>query len=150
MKRRYGCRVIFNAPVDNPDFQTGKRNTDNTDSVEIRNVVVLPERADRQFVQRLASIVANREFTYGTYFDASVRRFVVDGRDLRDNNYEPKDNHFLVWNYRRYEIIRIERVHDQGCLITGKEVKGNKVLATFMPKAWNRLVMSQSTTQEVV
>lgn len=150
MKRRYGDRVIFNAPVDSPDFRRGKKNTDISVSVEIRHVIVLPERAERAFIQRLASVVANREFTYGTYFDASVRRFIVDGRDLKQKNYEPKDNHFLVWNYRRYEITRIDRVHEQGVMITGKEIKGNRPLYTYFPRAWNRLVMGHSVSQEKV
>lgn len=144
MKRRYGDRVVFNAPTDNPNFKRGEKKTSNITSVEIRHVIVLPERAERAFIQRLASIVANREFTYGSYFDASVRRFIVDGRDLKEANYEPKDNHFLIWKYRRYEITRIDKVNDdQGVMITGKEVKGNRPLYTYFPKAWNRLVMSQ-------
>jgi uncharacterized Fe-S cluster protein YjdI len=151
MKRRYGARVVFNAPSESVDFETGERNLSNTISIEIRNVIVLPELADRQFVERLSSIVANREFSYGTYFDSSVRRFIVDGRDLKEKDYEPKDNHFLVWNYRRYEITKIDRVNDeQGCVITGKEVKGNKVLMTMLRSPWNRLVMGQSVSQEVV
>lgn len=147
LKRRYGARVVFNAPADSPNFKTGSKNTSIEQSVEIRQVIVLPDIADRQFVQRLASIVANREFTYGTYFDASVRRFIVDGRDLSQANYEPKDNHFLVWNYRRYEITKLENIPDgQGVVITAKEVKGNRPLYAYFARASNRLVLSQSAS----
>lgn len=147
LKRRYGDRVIFNSPTDSPDFKTGSKQTSVEQSLELRQVIVLPEQADRQFIQRLASIVANREFTYGGYLDASVRRFIVDGRDLRNVDYEPKDKDFLVWNYRRYEIIKREIIPDgQGWLITAKEVKGNRPLYSYFPRASNRLVFSQITS----
>lgn len=147
LKRRYGDRVIFNSPSDSPDFKTGSKKTSIEHSIELRQVIVLPEQADRQFIQRLASIVANREFSYGGYFDASVRRFIVDGRDLIKANYEPKDKDFLVWNYRRYEITKMEVIPDnQGWLITAKEVKGNRPLYSYFPIASNRLVFSQAAS----
>jgi hypothetical protein len=106
----------------------------------------------REFIQRLASIVANREFSYGGSFDQTVRKFILDRRLIRRStwiDYEPKMEHFIVWNHRRWEIKKIERFdYDAGFIIEAVEVSGNPPLAPIIKSLSTRLVMSDSASAE--
>lgn len=115
--------------------------------VRIRRPVVMDSNASRRFVQRLASVVANREFSYGMIFDQNDRDFFVTAAQM--GSFVPQDSDYMVWASRRWEIISVQRFElDTGWVIRGREVKGNRVQSVESRKGRNRLAFGQSAVRE--
>lgn len=82
LKRRYRQTVNFYIPTGHTvNNTTGKMERDFT-TIVVGQAVVLPERVDRSFVEDLAYIAANRNFTSGGYFDRHRREILVDKDDM--------------------------------------------------------------------
>jgi hypothetical protein len=125
--------------------------SDVVQEVRIRKAVVLDSTISREFIQRLVAIVANRDFTYGTYFDRDEKKFMVMRRDLYQKEtktfFEPKDKDAVIYQGRRWEIIRMTRFEDdQGFVIHGREVKGNSPNVVASLGAKSRALISHNAS----
>jgi hypothetical protein len=124
LKRQYGGRVdVYKLIETETDYETGEKTYDRT-MITVAKCIVLPVKIQREAVQSISIISANKEFVYGGTYDAGTRTFLIDARDLPDG-YEIANDDWLVYNSRRYEIKTISEFEQHtGWVVIGREVKG--------------------------
>lgn len=127
LKRGFGSTVkvckLINAET---DYTTGKRDVDSSE-ITIHRCIVLPAKVQREVVQTISIISANKEFAYGGSYDADTRLFVIDARDL-PRGYTLKLDDWLEYGGYRYSPKIIEELEQHnGWTITGKRVVGPTV-----------------------
>lgn len=96
LKRQFG-RSVTVVRISNlvNNVETGKMTFDKQE-IEIRRGIVGPAKLLRDFVYDLSFIAANKNFTYGGFFDASDRALILDSKDL-PSGFEPNlDDYALV------------------------------------------------------
>lgn len=82
LKRTYGRKITFRfVEVGSVNILTGEQTVTNHDYV-INRAIILPRTISRDFTYDLAFIAANKNFTYGGYYDPSKHNVLVDSRDL--------------------------------------------------------------------
>jgi hypothetical protein len=57
----------------------------------------------RDFEYDLSFIAANKNFTYGGFFDPSVRDVIIDSKDI-PSGFEITGDMYVIFDDRRYEI----------------------------------------------
>ena len=124
LKRQYGGRVdIYKLVTTETDYETGVKSYTRT-MVTVPKCIVLPVKVQREAVQSISIISANKSFVYGGSFDAGTRTFIVDARDLPDA-YEIQNDDWFVYNGRRYDLKNISEFEQHtGWIMIGREVKG--------------------------
>lgn len=65
------------------DLTTGDKVVTVESDITIRRAVVLPNRKIKDFVYDLSFVAANKNFSYGGFFDKGVRNILIDAKDLR-------------------------------------------------------------------
>lgn len=123
LKRGYGFPLTLHKIVSETyDRETGKR-TAVIQIRKIRRAIILPSTLQSKFDYDLAYVASNRNFTYGGTYDTSLRKVIIDARDLGDFEIELED--YFIYNGRRYQVSKIDEFEFQTAfLIIGKEVKG--------------------------
>ena len=103
LKRAYGVRVTLLKPDDAGTYnlKTGQILRSYTEKV-VRKCIVLTGREVRKFVYDLSYIAANKNFTYGGFFDINERLMIVDKKDLK--NFAIDLNCVAIYNSRQYKI----------------------------------------------
>jgi hypothetical protein len=126
LKRAFGSTVTFYKLLDAvTEYHTGVK-TSSTTAYTIARCIVLPVRIQREVVQTISIISANKEFVQGGSYDAGQREFVIDARDLP---VIPRQDDYLVYNDRRYEFKQIYELEQRtGWHIVAKEVLGPGVI----------------------
>ena len=83
LKRQRGTPATIRRliTVDNTT-ETGKQ-CKTYDTIEIKRAILLPEEMIRGFLYDLSFIAANKNFTYGGFFDEVSRIILIDGKDLQ-------------------------------------------------------------------
>ena len=124
LKRQYGGRVdIYKLATTATDYETGVKSYTRT-MVTVPKCIILPVKVQREAVQSISIISANKSFVYGGSFDAGTRTFIVDARDLPDA-YEIQNDDWFVYNGRRYDLKNISEFEQHtGWIMIGREVKG--------------------------
>lgn len=135
LKRQYGGRVdVYKLNSTDTDYETGEKTYERT-MVTVPKCIVLPAKIQREAVQSISHISANKMFVYGGTYDAGTRTFIIDARDLPDD-YEITNDDWLVYNGRRYDMKSITEFEQHtGWVIIGKEVKGVRPEQIFHMKA---------------
>jgi hypothetical protein len=124
LKRQYGSRIdLYSLTSVGTDYETGVKTC--TKSVNIvRKCIVLPVKIQREAVQSISHISANKMFVVGGTYDAGARTFIIDTRDL-PTDYEIKVDDWIVYNRRRYDIKSIVEFEQHTAWeIVAREVKG--------------------------
>lgn len=86
-------------------------------------IIVMPSRVWRSFVQTLAFIASNKNFTYGGNFDTSQRQIVVDRRLMPTVNPASIMNSRMTINSRNYIIEEFHEYENEGFnFLTVKEI----------------------------
>ena len=104
LKRMFGVNVIFHQVTANTNnVQTGAQ-TQTTTDLPIKKALVLPDNLARKFAYDLAYIAANKNFTYGGFFDRASRIIILDTKDL--NGLVPTLNDHVtiqgeIWNIKQ-------------------------------------------------
>lgn len=103
LKRAYGVRVIVLKPDDAGTYnlKTGQVLRTYTERI-VRKCIVLTGREVRKFVYDLSYIAANKNFTYGGFFDINERLMIIDKKDLKD--FVIDLNCIVTYNSRPYKI----------------------------------------------
>ena len=120
LKRRYGKTVIFRTPlVSTANLRTGGLNRTYT-SYTIKKVIKGPISLIRDILKATGA-----NFSYGGYYDTSLRALIVDLKELRKANatYLPtmKDN--VKIGTRQWEIKEVIPTEDNlGLAMTIKEI----------------------------
>ncbi len=83
LKRKYGtpARIRRLKTVAN-DIETGVQDKV-YDIIDIKRAILMPEEMIRKFLYDLSFIAANKNFTYGGFFDNVSRIILIDGKDLK-------------------------------------------------------------------
>lgn len=132
LKRGFGSTVklhkLTNAET---NYKTGVKDLDST-VITIHRCIVLPVRVQREVVQSISIISANKEFVYGGSYDVGTRIFVIDARDLPRGYIIQNDDWIEFENYR-YNLKVIEELEQHtGWTITAKRVIGPAVIDTTL------------------
>ena len=127
LKRKYGTEVTYyqlNSASTN--YDTGEQDVEPTAYI-IRKCIALPAKASREMTKNISMISADKLFAWGGVYDAAVRTFIIDGKDLPPD-FEPNNSDYLGYEGYRYSIkdITIFEQH-AGWLILAKTDIGSKL-----------------------
>jgi hypothetical protein len=103
LKKQYGQRVdlyVLSGVSQNPS--TGNV-TSTLTKHKLNKVPVLPTNVLRDFQYDLSFIAANKNFTYGGFYDAGTRVVLVDTKDLPVGYTPTLDNYFFI-AHQRYNL----------------------------------------------
>ncbi len=127
LKRAFGSTIVLHKLIDaDTNYTTGVKNSTSS-STTIPRCIVLPVRLQREVIQAVAQISANKTFAYGGSFESGTREFVIDARDL-PVDYSIGLDDWIVYDNRRYELKNIEQLEQHtGWHITGKMIIGSTV-----------------------
>ncbi len=141
LKRGFGSTVRLHKLLDaSTDYKTGAKSFDSS-VVTIHRCIVLPVKVQREVVQSISVISANKEFVYGGTYDAGTRIFIIDARDLPKGYIIQNDDWIEFENYR-YSLKTIEELEQHtGWTIVAKRVIGPNITEL-------NLSSEQSLTQE--
>lgn len=119
LKRELGqaltlCRTTNNVT----DLGTG-RQTETLVKLRIGRAVLLPAKAIRDFAYDLSFIAANKNFTYGGFYDHRNRRVLIDRRDIaRGDSAWPIDlNMHVILKDERWEVKEIYEYEDEEAIL---------------------------------
>lgn len=107
LKRRLGEQVILvnqNA-AGTPDYTTGVRTGRTESSKTIRKAIVQQARNGRKFSYDLSYIAANKNFTYGGFYDSSTRTVLIDNKDL--GVFVIDLDTTVTYNSKQYEVKEV-------------------------------------------
>lgn len=103
LKRLFGKRITLNRPTAYAtNLETGVSSR-TYQVVPVRRAIVLPAQEIRKFAYDLAFIAANKNFTYGGFFDESSAIAIIDSKDL-PNAFTPNLDDHLIIDSRRWNI----------------------------------------------
>jgi len=101
LKRNFGTTVIFRVRTNlNQDLETGDVSFTDIDT-KIRRAIVLPFKELRKFIYDISYLAANKNFTYGGFFDANDRVVIVDKKDLKTG---PTNDAKIILDNLEYNI----------------------------------------------
>jgi len=128
LKRGFGSTVKLYKLIDTEtDYKTGEKEFNST-IITIHRCIVLPAKVQREVVQSISIISANKEFVYGGSYDTNTRIFVIDARDLPKRHIIQNDDWIEFENYR-YNLKTIEELEQHtGWAITAKRVIGPTIV----------------------
>lgn len=146
LKKNFGFPITFYTITgETLDYETGKK-TPTTIYKEVKKVIVLPGDLQRKFEYDLTFVAANRNFTYGGFYDTATRRIIVDAQDLDDFKIEMGS--YYIWDEKRWEVARVfDLEYKTAYLIIGKLVEGT---TRYMIKDINIESTLQLTQQATV
>jgi len=103
LKRNYGVNIVYTRITSStPNVETGKI-VNVLQEITIRRAIIGPARDLRDFAYDLAFIAANKNFTYGGFFDAGTRIMIVDSKDL-PSGFVPNLNDYIVEDGVKYNF----------------------------------------------
>lgn len=123
LKRGYGFPLtLHKVSEETYDHETGKR-TATIQICKIKRAIIMPSTLQTKFEYDLAYVAAGRNFTYGGTYDTSLRKIIIDARDLGDFEIELED--YFIFEERRWQVSSIQEFEFRTAfLIVGREVKG--------------------------
>jgi hypothetical protein len=143
LKKDYGVPVKYGRLVRNEiNLDTGL-NRVTKEVYLIRKVIQLPTKLQRKFIQDIAYLAANKNFTMGAMFDEKISLFIIDSRDLpRGLQLNMED--FLFMGHQRFAIKQAEILeHNCGWLITAQTHEGANPFEIQPAASHSRLVLQQ-------
>ena len=135
LKRNYGlaCR-IYRPDTDAYQFniETGRQQRQ-WEYIDVKRGIRLPAAIARKFVYDLSFIAANKNFTYGGFFDVDSVLFIIDRKDLQIKGTNPlqifevdQNSHIEVEGKLRYQVSKSIEVEELAAyIISTKAVTGD-------------------------
>lgn len=106
LKKRHSAKIkIVEILRIEQSNRTGRRLVSKK-TFDIKRAIRLPNDLKRSFVQDIAYLAANKNFTYGALNDYKTETFVIDARDL-PCSYVPNLSHYLIYENQRYDLVDI-------------------------------------------
>jgi len=123
LKRQYGLPVTIKRPDElTYDLKTGATVKTFTE-YNLKKVPVLPTKLLRDFAYDLSYIAANKNFTYGGYYDKDTRAIIIDKRDL-PSGFFLTINDYVVFDGNQYNVKEVKLAeHNQAVLAIIEGVK---------------------------
>lgn len=149
LRRKWGIPADFYkisvAPTDN-DFEAGKKGISRT-KYTIPAFVTCQVSLIRKFEYDIGYLAANKNFTYGGFFEQGDRLAVLDATYLPDNlTIEQKD--YFIFDNQRYDVQRIEALdHRIGWLLHLRVTKENKRYAIVDRYVYSHLDLEQDINE---
>ena len=114
LERDFGGTVVFHIPTINTYGITSGVTTRAFTDITTRKTIVLPNRLTREFVYDLSFIASNKNFTYGGFFDQSVKRMIVRRKQLRvaTVQYAPELNWTCTYKDITYTVKEVNETED--------------------------------------
>lgn len=111
LKRATGQSVtLCRTTGDSVDVETGKQ-TESMVQLVVKRAVLVTAKSIRAFAYDLAFIAANKNFTYGGFFDHKTRTMLVDRRDV-PTSFPLDLNMHVLFNGRRWEVKAVEEYEE--------------------------------------
>lgn len=124
LKRRYGQKITIVRPTAQTVDPTTGATTETSTSIIVRLAIVLPQKMKRDFDYDLSYVAANKNFTYGGFFDVGDRYIIVDRKDLV-KDYQPSLDHRVIIGSDIYEVVTFEKFElDAGYIFALKTLTG--------------------------
>lgn len=123
LKRTYPVSIEIWQPVANTQYNltTGQINRQ-YDKYKIRRAISLPDDGQRKFAYDLSYIAANKNFTYGAFYDQKLKHFIIDWKDIPKTLTLGMDC-IIIYNERQYQVNEfIETDGHVAFIIIGKEI----------------------------
>jgi hypothetical protein len=132
LKRQYGLPIIVRKPTKNDnDVQTGKITREYA-TFKVRKAIVLPADLMRTFIYDLTYVAANKNFAYGGLFDKTMKVFIIDKKDIRDDDNKKVALDMacdIVLNTKKFDFVSIEETEDQtSYLIKAKNLDATPII----------------------
>jgi hypothetical protein len=125
------------------DLQSGVK-TVNKSVTELDLVIILPAKINRDLIQTISQISANKAFVYGGSYDSRSRIFIVDRKHLTLDTLTLND--WLVYDGHKYEIKRIEEFsYDTAWVILARQVIDDTPEQIFPLAVDHRLSLDSSS-----
>jgi hypothetical protein len=84
LKNKYGQTVTLkNLTPGTINWSSGSVSGNSIASLTVKRVIVLPSRTTRKFAYDIGYLAANKNFTYGGFYDVNQRDIIIDEDDLR-------------------------------------------------------------------
>lgn len=103
LKREFPSVITLYHLLDQSKNVTNGTVTKSWQRIVIRRAIVLPAREIREFAYDLAFIAANKNFTYGGFYDTALRRFIIDWDDLPGGLMISKNDR-IIYEQRRWDV----------------------------------------------
>jgi hypothetical protein len=147
-KKDYGAKIRYIVIVQSDlDVETGKRDFIKQDF--LIDVVVLPRRISRKFIQDIGYLAANKNFTYGAFNDYNEIKFLIDIDDFPKGLNISLDG-YLVYNDKRYEKTEFDLIeHEVAFMLSAKGVEGGKPYDIIRPKVSSGLQLQHGVSFEL-
>ena len=142
LKRQYGAAIqVYQLEDSVTDLLTGNKSVSKS-VYPIRRAVILPAQLQREVIQSISQISANKKFVTGGTFDRGHRNFIIDAHDL-PCGFKFTNDDWIVFRNRRYEMKQISEFEFQaGWVVTGREILGRVPEQIFPVKADDLLTLS--------
>jgi len=124
LKKQFGVPgALYKTTTSSADLATGKVSKTRV-KYGVRRIIDLPQSLLTTKIYALSFIAANKNFTYGGYFDKDTKFFLLDQGDLpKGTTIQGED--FLVVKHQRFEIKNVETMeYDLGHVIVANKVAG--------------------------
>lgn len=124
LKRRFGESLSVVRPGSRtPNLSTGVITSGEDTSISVGKAIILPGKAERKFSYDLSFIAANKNFTYGGFYDVDQREIIIDAKDL--GAFVPKISDHILWRTKKHEVKQVSEFgNDAAYLIVVVEHKG--------------------------
>ncbi len=151
LRQKWGVPADFYkmsvAPTAN-SIETGNKGVTRT-KTHIPNLMTTSVDFIRKFEYDIGFLAANKNFTYGGFFEPGDRLAVLDGAYLAEGmDIDQKD--YFVYGGRRYDIQRIEVFdHQVGWMLHLRHTKENKRYAIFEGYVYSHVTVEQTVEGEL-
>jgi hypothetical protein len=128
LKRRYGQQVTLNrqSVAGTYDYTTGAATGRTLASLVVKRAILLPARGSRTFNYDLSFIAANKNFTYGGFYDKFQRRLILDQKDIT-GGFTVDLNTTVTIGTKEYETKEVQEYEEQSAiLLILVETKGHR------------------------
>jgi len=145
LKRNFGIPVkIIHTVSQTYDVQTGET-VRSEDLITVRRGICITPRVARDFSYDLSFIAANKNFTYGGFYDTASRVLILDSKDV-PRTYVPDLNHRCTIEGERYEFEKIDSVtQGLGYMIGLRNVTSQPIEDIHETQSAGSMTMSQET-----
>lgn len=123
LKRGYGFPLtLHKVSSETYNTETGKR-TAIIQICKIKRAIILPSTLMTKFEYDVTFTAANRNFAYGGTYDMSIKKIIIDAKDL--GNFEIELEDYFIFDKRRWQVNNIQEFEFRTAFfVVGKEVKG--------------------------
>lgn len=143
LKRKWGTPADFyKTSVGSPNFVSGSRSVSRV-KYPISELITSRVTTARKFEYDIGYLAANKNFTYGGFYEPGDRLALVDGDDIFDAGSISHEDYFII-NGDRYNPIKvIELDLMSGWLVQLRRIVGQKRYAIIDVSIFQRITIEE-------